>query len=333
MAYVQLTRDGGRDVDERDAAGRGRGARQRDRGVAARSRARRTSAITRYKFNDFTPHVFKTTDFGKTWTRIVEGIAPEAWARVVREDPVRKDLLYLGTELGLLRVVRRRHALDAVPGQPARSTPITDLKVHQGDLLASTAGRAFWILDDLSPLRQWDASAPADGARALRAADGLPHEQLRWRGGRARAAIPRRARSSTTGSRESPKDPITLDVLDATGAVDPHLLEPPRRGRARRRPDGRAAAADEGRPESVVWDLRRECDASRARPLHVRIAAGPPRAAGHLHRAAHREREGADAAAHVAMDPRVETRRGDAAGPGPTRGECRCGTRGDSRGA
>ena len=57
-------------------------------------------AITRYKFNDFTPHVFKTTDFGKTWTRIVDGHRATAWVRVVREDPVRKGLLYAGTETG-----------------------------------------------------------------------------------------------------------------------------------------------------------------------------------------------------------------------------------------
>ena len=117
---------------------------------------------SKYKFNDFTPIVVKTTDFGRSWTRIVNGIEPEAWARVVREDTVRRDLLYLGTETGFYlsfdggaKWTRFQMNLPV--------TPITDLKVHKGDLVASTAGRAFWILDDLSPFRQWtDATTTTD---------------------------------------------------------------------------------------------------------------------------------------------------------------------------
>ena len=120
------------------------------------------ATLSKYKFNDFTPLVFKTTDYGKSWTRIVEGIDAEAWARVVREDPVRRDLLYLGTETGFYVSFDggkkwQRFQLNL----PV--TPITDLKVQYEDLVASTAGRSFWILDDLSPLRQWtDATATTD---------------------------------------------------------------------------------------------------------------------------------------------------------------------------
>ncbi len=164
--------------------------------------------ISKYKFNDFTPLVFKTTDFGKTWTRIVEGIAAEAWARVVREDPVRKDLLYLGTETGFY--ISFNGGQRWTPFQlNLPLTPITDLKVHNNDLVASTAGRAFWILDDLSPLQQWTDATAGDGRASLQAATGVSHPGVRRRIRRRQSASPagarRTARSSTSGWRRCPR--------------------------------------------------------------------------------------------------------------------------------
>ncbi|MGD1891171.1 MAG: WD40/YVTN/BNR-like repeat-containing protein [Cyclobacteriaceae bacterium] len=110
-------------------------------------------AVTRYKFNDFTPHIFKTTNYGESWERLVDGIEEEAFVRVVREDPERKDLLYAGTETGLY--------VSFNGGQQWQQfqlnlpiVPITDLQVHRSDLVAATQGRAFWVLDDLTPLHQ-----------------------------------------------------------------------------------------------------------------------------------------------------------------------------------
>jgi len=114
-------------------------------------------AYTRYKFNDFTPHVYKTADYGRTWRRVVEGIAPEAHVRVVREDPKRRGLLYAGTELGAyVSWDDGAHWQSLQLNLPI--TPITDLIVHpvHNDLVAATQGRSFWILDDLSPLQQAD---------------------------------------------------------------------------------------------------------------------------------------------------------------------------------
>lgn len=112
-------------------------------------------AYTRYKFNDFTPHIFVTKDFGATWTRKVSGIAPEAHVRVVRADPGRKGLLYVGTETGLyISFDNGDHWEIFQLNLPI--VPITDLKVHQNDLIAATQGRAFWVLDDLTPLHQLD---------------------------------------------------------------------------------------------------------------------------------------------------------------------------------
>ncbi len=111
-------------------------------------------AYSRYKFNDFEPYIFLSHDYGNTWVQKNKGIDSEAHVRTVREDPERKGLLYAGTETGMyisfdggMEWKKFQLNLPVVP--------ITDLKIHQGDLLASTAGRSFWILDDLKPLQDY----------------------------------------------------------------------------------------------------------------------------------------------------------------------------------
>lgn len=111
---------------------------------------------TRFRFNDFTPNIMVTEDYGRTWKRQVVGIAPEHFVRVVREDPVRKGLLYAGTENGLYVSFDDGGQWQSMQlNLPV--VPITDLRVHKGDLVASTQGRAFWVLDDIAPLRMLDA--------------------------------------------------------------------------------------------------------------------------------------------------------------------------------
>jgi photosystem II stability/assembly factor-like uncharacterized protein len=122
--------------------------------VSPHDKATAYIATTRYKFNDHTPSLFKTTDYGKTWTKIVTGLPNNAFTRVVREDTERKDLLFAGTELGLF--VSWNGGKEWSPFQlNLPLAPITDLKIHQGDLIAATSGRAFWILDDLTLFRQY----------------------------------------------------------------------------------------------------------------------------------------------------------------------------------
>lgn len=109
-------------------------------------------ATTRYKFNDFTPGLYKTSDYGKTWTNISNGIPQGAYTRVVREDDTRKGLLFAGTETGMY--ISWNGGASWQPFQlNLPIVPITDLKIHKGDLLVATMGRAFWILDDLGLLR------------------------------------------------------------------------------------------------------------------------------------------------------------------------------------
>ncbi|MCB0552483.1 MAG: glycosyl hydrolase, partial [Phaeodactylibacter sp.] len=115
-------------------------------------------ATTRYKFNDHTPGLYKTTDYGKSWTNISSGIPYGAFTRVVREDDQRKGLLFAGTETGLY--ISWNGGQQWTPFQlNLPVAPITDLIIRHGDLIAATSGRGFWILDDLGALRQYGNAA------------------------------------------------------------------------------------------------------------------------------------------------------------------------------
>jgi photosystem II stability/assembly factor-like uncharacterized protein len=113
------------------------------------------AAIDRHKLDDLRPYIYATRDFGKTWMKITNGIPDTAYVHAVREDPKKKGLLYAGTETGIFVSFD-----DGAHWQPLQlnlpMTPIHDLVVKNDDLVVATHGRSFWILDDLSPLRQLD---------------------------------------------------------------------------------------------------------------------------------------------------------------------------------
>lgn len=110
-------------------------------------------AATRYKLDDFTPYLYKTQDYGKTWQKITDGIPEHDFTRVIRADPERRSLLYAGTETHVYVSFD-----DGEQWQPLQVNlpvvPIHDLAVKEGDLIAATHGRGFWVLDDITPLRQ-----------------------------------------------------------------------------------------------------------------------------------------------------------------------------------
>ena len=218
-------------------------------------------AATGFKWGDDAPHVFRTTDYGKTWTSIVNGLAPHDIVRVVREDPVRKGLLYAGTNTGVdVSFDDGAHWQSLQLNFPV--VPVTDLMVHGDDLLASTQGRAFWILDDLSPLRQLTAAVAGAGvslfkpAPALRVLDGRP-------GGHGTGTNPPIGAIIDYELPQAPKagSPVTLEILQdgkvvrsfsSEAAAEPrgHGFEPT--GGAPK-PEVLPAKAGMNR---FVWDLR-----------------------------------------------------------------------------
>jgi photosystem II stability/assembly factor-like uncharacterized protein len=110
-------------------------------------------AGTRYKLGDYQPYLYKTKDYGKTWTKITNGIDPGHFTRVLRADPKRKGLLYAGTESGMYISFD-----DGASWQSFQLNlpivPITDLTIKNDNLIAATQGRSFWLIDDLTPLHQ-----------------------------------------------------------------------------------------------------------------------------------------------------------------------------------
>lgn len=112
-------------------------------------------SVLRYLLDDYAPYIYKTEDYGKSWTLLTDGTngVPEDYpTRVVREDPNVEGILYAGTEFGLF--ISMNDGKDWLPFESNLPlTPITDLKIHQDDLVLSTMGRGFWILDDLTSLR------------------------------------------------------------------------------------------------------------------------------------------------------------------------------------
>ncbi|MFY9243330.1 MAG: glycosyl hydrolase [Polaribacter sp.] len=112
---------------------------------------------TKYKSGDYSPYIYKTDDYGKSWTLIVNGIEEESFTRALRADPKRKGLLYAGTEKGMYISFD-----DGQNWQPFQQNlpivPITDLAIKEDNLIVATQGRSLWIIDDLTPLHQLNSS-------------------------------------------------------------------------------------------------------------------------------------------------------------------------------
>jgi photosystem II stability/assembly factor-like uncharacterized protein len=127
-------------------------------------------AANRYQLGDMRPYLWKTTNYGQSWTRIDAGLDSTEFTRVIREDPEKQGMLYVGTERGVWFSPTdganwQRLQLNLPP------VPVHDLAIKEGDLIAATHGRSFWVLDDLSPLRQLSASVTASEAHLFKPRD------------------------------------------------------------------------------------------------------------------------------------------------------------------
>src|SRR5713101_2508375 len=177
------------------------------------------AAIDAHKLDDFKPYIFKTTDFGKTWSQITTGLPDGSYVHAVREDPKRKGLLYAGTETGAwVSFDDGSHWQALQLNLP--TTPVHDLIIHGDDLVVATHGRAFWVLDDLSPLRQANASIAGEDAHLF-----TPRTTIRTRMGHSRRRRYAIGENPPDGAilyyylKEEPKEPAKLELLDAQGKV------------------------------------------------------------------------------------------------------------------
>jgi photosystem II stability/assembly factor-like uncharacterized protein/uncharacterized protein YdcH (DUF465 family) len=170
-------------------------------------------AIDGHKLDDLKPYVYKTNDFGKSWKKITDGIADGAYAHAVRVDPRQKGLLYAGTETGIYVSFD-----DGGHWQPLQlnlpNTPIHDLVVKNDDVVAATHGRSFWILDDITPLRQL---AQAGNDEMVLYKPAVAH-RMQWpEGFVTRQPV---GQNPPTGAivyyflKSAPKGEVTLEILD-----------------------------------------------------------------------------------------------------------------------
>ena len=220
-------------------------------------------AATLYKADDFRPYLYKTSDYGKTWKKITNGIPETTFTRVIREDPYRRGLLYAGTETGIYVSFNDGENWQSLQlNLPV--VPITDIAVHKRDkdLVISTQGRSFWIIDDLPVLHQWKDTIATTDVHLFK-----PEEAYRTPGGGFRipagASIgenPTAGVSVWFSLKDKPKGDVQIEILDAAGKsvkkFSSRVPETPAGGGGGRFGGGPARVPAEKGLNRFSWDLR-----------------------------------------------------------------------------
>ncbi|MGC2670892.1 MAG: hypothetical protein WA299_03430, partial [Candidatus Acidiferrum sp.] len=217
---VHVTRDGGQHWENVTSKEFGDWSKVKSIDPSAHSAGTAYVAIDRHQLDDFHPYFFKTADFGKTWTKITNGLPDSSYAQVVREDPKRKGLLYAGTENGVyISFDDGGHWQSLKLNLP--TTPVHDLTIKGDDLVAATYGRAFWVLDGIAPLRQMTA---ADESAEVHLFQPAPAARFRGPGFTLPATVPVGANPPSGAIiyyslKTAPKEQITLEILDEHGKL------------------------------------------------------------------------------------------------------------------
>ncbi len=181
------------------------------------------AAVNRFRLDDLKPHIYRTRDFGSSWQEIVAGLPENAPINAVREDPARKGLLFAGSETSVYVSFNDGDSWQALQLNLPH-TSMRDLAIHGDDLIVATHGRSFWILDDITPLRQLNDQIAKSLAFLFQ-----PQEALRWRWNR----NPDTPLPPETPAGQNPPDgaiidyylataangPVTLEILDSTGTT------------------------------------------------------------------------------------------------------------------
>jgi photosystem II stability/assembly factor-like uncharacterized protein len=219
---VHITRDAGRNWTNVTPKGLPPGGRVQNIEPSPHRKGSAYVVVNRSQLDDWQPYIYRSDDYGVTWTRISDGgngIPKDHPARVVREDPDREGLLYAGTEFGMF--------VSADNGRAWRSlqlnlpvTPVTDARIHRKDLVISTMGRGFWVLDNVTPLHQPARTSGAGATPRL-----LPPREAvraRWAPMSGRPDQPEYPAASAEIDyvlESVPSDEITIEVLNADGEV------------------------------------------------------------------------------------------------------------------
>ena len=215
--------------------------------------------VDNHRQDDMRPYLWRTTDFGESWTSLAGKLPQDVYLHAVREDPKKEDQLYLGTERGVM------FSSDA--GQTWRglklnlpTVAVHDLRVKDNDLVVGTHGRAIWIFDDLTPIREWSARVGSSAAHLFQ-----PTETIRWRyhrGGREKNAgeNPPQGALVYFWLKEKPKGDVTIEVLDARSRVVRTLSSKAREpwGAAEDEEAPKAELKQDAGLQRAVWDLRWE---------------------------------------------------------------------------
>jgi photosystem II stability/assembly factor-like uncharacterized protein len=278
------------------------------------------AAIDRHRLEDLKPHILRTHDGGKTWQEIIKGIPEGSFVNAVREDPVRKGLLYAGTETGVFVSFN-----DGDEWQPLQlnlpNSSVRDLVIHDDDLVIATHGRSFWILDDVTPLRQLSAEVAGAEAYLFRPATAYRLRPSSFEGTPMPVDTPQ-AENPPEGAvidyylKSAPGGDVTLEVLDSSGKlvrrfsssdkgpqIDPkhldfpaswiHLPQPPSAGPGMHR---------------FVWDVRYEgVPGGNPMTAFFRGGGGPWALPGHYIVKLTVHGQSYTQPLEVKMDPRVKT--------------------------
>ena len=214
---ISITQDGGKTWKNVTPKKMPKGGRVESVEPSHHNPAKAYIAVERHLLGDATPYIYKTENYGKSWellTTATNGIPTDYYTRVLREDPVREGLLYAGTEYGMFVSFddgEQWHSFQ----QNLPVTPITDLKIFRGDLVLSTMGRAFWILDNITALRDARITQLKDVPVLFQ-----PDNTIRYRYPKVsrRAGVAQYPRTSVPIDYYLPKDhkgPIELEIIDA----------------------------------------------------------------------------------------------------------------------
>ena len=218
---VYVTRDDGASWQNVTPRGVPRGGRVDAVEPSPHNAAKAYIAVLRYQFGDWNPYIYKTEDFGRRWQLLTNGrngIPADFPTRVVREDPVKEGLLYAGTEFGMFVSLddgANWHKFQ----QNLAVTPVTDIKVIRDDLAISTMGRSFWVLDNISTLRQDAFRESASDTAVFKPKNTIRYRQVYRASDDSVPHFPAPAVVIDYRLPDEAPDTIRLDILNASGAV------------------------------------------------------------------------------------------------------------------